>query len=440
MGHKVGQWVRAGAWFAIGGQVVFVVAWVTAGALQPGYSSIDNYVSELAADSAAHPWIVGAAIVVWGLSIAAIGPALLPALRGRPWRTGVAALFVVAGVLFALAGVFQLDCGPTMSHACKSAEKAGDLSWHHYAHGWSSFGAEIALALTPFALARALWPRLLSVSLVQGGLFGIALGVLGSFSDAHDTVAAGLGQRIEVAVLHSWIVLVAIGVLWWARDSASGAELNLAEPAERRAFELYWRQYGFYIERTRLSRLVARLTVGGSLRPFYESMAAIGEVADGGLVVDAPCRTGAMLGLSPTQRIRYRAVDPWPEMLERARRRVARRGLNQVELVEAEPDAIPVADATVDLFVSLFGLHWHPRPREAVREIGRCLRPGGRVVGAMVCNGTTLRQRLIVHPGTGGFGPTGTAADLRAWLGEAGLSACEIRLSGPFAYFRATRG
>ena len=94
MGHKVGQWVRAGAWFAIAGQVVFVVAWVTAGALQPGYSSIDNYVSELAADSAAHPWIVGAAIVVWGLSIAAIGPALLPALRGRPWRTGVAALFV----------------------------------------------------------------------------------------------------------------------------------------------------------------------------------------------------------------------------------------------------------------------------------------------------------------------------------------------------------
>jgi hypothetical protein len=58
-------------------------------------------VSDLAARGARHPWTVNAGLITMGLSIAALGPALLGTLpRGR-LRAIAAALFVLAGVAFA---------------------------------------------------------------------------------------------------------------------------------------------------------------------------------------------------------------------------------------------------------------------------------------------------------------------------------------------------
>jgi hypothetical protein len=47
--------VRALACLAIAAQVVFVVGWIIAGALEPGYSPVRSYVSELGRRGAAHP-------------------------------------------------------------------------------------------------------------------------------------------------------------------------------------------------------------------------------------------------------------------------------------------------------------------------------------------------------------------------------------------------
>src|SRR4051812_3939725 len=63
-------------WGALAGQVAFVVAWIVGGALEPHYSAIDEYVSELGARDAAHAWIVNAGIVVLGLSWGALAIAL----------------------------------------------------------------------------------------------------------------------------------------------------------------------------------------------------------------------------------------------------------------------------------------------------------------------------------------------------------------------------
>ena len=45
------------AWAAILAQVVFVGGWVLAGALEPRYSPVRQYISELGRDGAANPWI-----------------------------------------------------------------------------------------------------------------------------------------------------------------------------------------------------------------------------------------------------------------------------------------------------------------------------------------------------------------------------------------------
>jgi SAM-dependent methyltransferase len=99
---------------------------------------------------------------------------------------------------------------------------------------------------------------------------------------------------------------------------------------------------------------------------------------------------------------------------------------------------MPIEDGSVDLFLSYWGLHCMPHPDAAIREIARCLRGGGRLIGAMICRGPSLRQRLFMRPGTGAFGPGGTADDLARWLAAAGLAQTRLEISGSFAFFEAS--
>jgi SAM-dependent methyltransferase len=200
------------------------------------------------------------------------------------------------------------------------------------------------------------------------------------------------------------------------------------------------RVYSFYIERPWLARPIGRLLWGGDVRPIYASFDTIGELPDGATVVDAPCGAGlAFTGISPDQDVRYVALDISPAMLDRARRKANALHLEQIELVQGDAERIPVEDGSADLFLSISGLHYMPDPAAAVREIARCLRPGGRVLGCMICRGDSRRQRLLVRPGLGGFGPGGASADLARWLDDARLETRRLDVSGVFAYFDACR-
>ena len=57
----------------------------------------------------------------------------------------------------------------------------------------------------------------------------------------------------------------------------------------------------------------------------------------------------------------------------------------------------------------------------------------------MICTGPAPRQRLLVRPNVGAYGPTGTAEDLARWLRDARLEIERRELSGPFAYVTAVR-
>jgi hypothetical protein len=91
--HRLAPLARPFAWAALAGQLVFVLAWIVAGALEPGYSHVEQGISELAARDATNPWIVGAGIVVLGLSIAALAPGVLAVLPRRRATVLAAALF-----------------------------------------------------------------------------------------------------------------------------------------------------------------------------------------------------------------------------------------------------------------------------------------------------------------------------------------------------------
>jgi SAM-dependent methyltransferase len=209
---------------------------------------------------------------------------------------------------------------------------------------------------------------------------------------------------------------------------------------QRAAFDgAFGRVYSFLMEPPWLGRAAFAAYWGGDAKPFYESMSAIGKLPDGALIVDAPCGAGvAFAALSPQRKLRYLALDLSPLMLERARRRAHSLGLAQINFIEGDAERIPLADGSADLFLSYWGLHCMPHPDAAVREIARSLRRGGRVIGAMVCRGPSLRQRLIMRPGNRAFGPGGTADELARWLAAAGLTQTRLEVSGPLAFFEAS--
>jgi SAM-dependent methyltransferase len=73
------------------------------------------------------------------------------------------------------------------------------------------------------------------------------------------------------------------------------------------------------------------------------------------------------------------AIDPTPEMLAVASRLAAERGIANVSFTRATADALPFPDASFDVAISRFSVHHWPQPGPAFREIGRVLRPGGRL-------------------------------------------------------------
>src|ERR1700691_212181 len=100
--------------------------------------------------------------------------------------------------------------------------------------------------------------------------------------------------------------------------------------------------YDYYIERPRLARVVLGLMWGVDPRPFYRSIAAVGELPEGATILDVPCGGGiALRGLRPGQRVSWIGVDLEPAMLHRARRRSARFPAVEARLIEGDMAALP---------------------------------------------------------------------------------------------------
>jgi Protein of unknown function (DUF998) len=208
--------IRTLAWAAIGAQVVFVAAWIVAGALQPGYSHAREGVSALGGQHAAHPWIVNGAIVVLGLSLLAIGIALRAVLPRRAAAQVTLALFALAALVTVLTAVLRVDCSMIPGSRCEHLFKVGALSAAHDAHIWLALAGSVLIVVTPFALARAVWPSPLAIAALISGLIGLVAGfAVGALGQASEN--PGLGQRIQLLLLHLWVLELAIGVLYVTR-------------------------------------------------------------------------------------------------------------------------------------------------------------------------------------------------------------------------------
>ncbi|MGW4895823.1 class I SAM-dependent methyltransferase [Kitasatospora sp. NPDC004240] len=98
------------------------------------------------------------------------------------------------------------------------------------------------------------------------------------------------------------------------------------------------------------------------------------EVAEGTRVLDVGTGTGTVAAAACERGAKVTAVDADPGMVE-----LARRAAPGAEVLEAVLPELPFADGAFDAVVGNFVLNHVGRPLDALAELRRVVRPGGRI-------------------------------------------------------------
>jgi len=110
-------------------------------------------------------------------------------------------------------------------------------------------------------------------------------------------------------------------------------------------------------------------------------------------------------------------VDPVEAMLAVAEARLGKAGCKEIELRKGDLSRLPIECAEVDLALSVLVLHHTPAPQEAVAELHRIVRKGGRVLVVEQCAHENQEFREEMQDSWWGFAP----AELAEMVRDAGF-------------------
>mgnify|MGYP001106434796 CR=1 FL=1 len=117
-----------------------------------------------------------------------------------------------------------------------------------------------------------------------------------------------------------------------------------------------------------------------------KSIVKASAVRPGTTVVDVGCGTGFLtqqVGMQTQGNAKIVGVDLSPSMLQIAKENLGKIGLlESVEFRVGDAENIPVDDNFADAVLGNMVLHHCPRPRRAISEMTRVLKPGGRLAVA----------------------------------------------------------
>jgi arsenite methyltransferase len=144
------------------------------------------------------------------------------------------------------------------------------------------------------------------------------------------------------------------------------------------------------------SAIQGALGVGNHLR--------VAEIEAGERILDIGCGAGidsvlAARRTGPTGRVV--ALDFLPEMLERTSEAAAEAGLDNIEPLEAEMEAIPLPEASIDHVISNGVINLSARKRRVLAECARVLVPGGKLsLSDLTVGDEDLPPEILLHPAT----------------------------------------
>jgi ubiquinone/menaquinone biosynthesis C-methylase UbiE len=142
-----------------------------------------------------------------------------------------------------------------------------------------------------------------------------------------------------------------------------------------------------------------------------------GIALEDAVVVDLGTGTGVLLERLSTRARKVIGIDSSPEMLEIARRRSRDSGLANTELRLGALEHLPLSDQEATAMVANLVLHHVADVPEVLREIRRCLAPGGQLVIAELTEGGNESFWQSIGAQWPGFRP----ADLRQKLEASGF-------------------
>jgi len=118
---------------------------------------------------------------------------------------------------------------------------------------------------------------------------------------------------------------------------------------------------------------------GPVLQPGRKAVLEALKLSPGDRVLEVGVGTGLSLPLYPRD-VRITGIDVSREMLEKARRRVARRHLANVEgLLEMDAERMSFADASFDKVVAMYVVSVVERPARLLEELHRVCKPDGEI-------------------------------------------------------------
>jgi SAM-dependent methyltransferase len=181
-----------------------------------------------------------------------------------------------------------------------------------------------------------------------------------------------------------------------------------------------------------------------ALRRYHEGLFAAAAISDGERVLDIGCGNGQATrdAARATPGGHALGVDLSSQMIERARSLAQAEGLANVRLEQADAQVHPFETDGHDLALSRFGAMFFADPHAAFTNIGRALRPGGRLAlvawqgleeneWLQTIRGSLAAGRALPSPPAGAPGPFGFADPDRvaSILTAAGFEDIEVTAS-----------
>jgi arsenite methyltransferase len=187
---------------------------------------------------------------------------------------------------------------------------------------------------------------------------------------------------------------------------------------------------------------IASVPAGADLGLGCGNPLAIASIKPGETVLDLGSGAGFDALLAARQLAgtgRVLGVDMTPAMVAKARRNAAQAGFANVEFRLGEIEALPVADASVDLIISNCVVNLSPEKPRVFAEAFRVLKPGGRLAISDVVATKPLPADIRAQlPLIGAcIGGASLVDELRAMLKSAGFERVDIVEKGASRKFIA---
>ena len=169
------------------------------------------------------------------------------------------------------------------------------------------------------------------------------------------------------------------------------------------------------------------LTFGPALHPGRLQAIQRMNIQPGERVLEVGVGTGINLSLYPRQAM-VTGIDFSVSMLEKARDRVARKGLRNMRLLQMDAADLKFSDDSFDIVYAPYLISVVPDPVRVAREMRRVCRPGGRIIFLnhfLSSNPLLSRAERMISPFTIHIGFKADL-DLPAFLAQSDLQPVSI--------------